>query len=195
MKLFVYKRIILLLGICIFCLAGTTVQAKVVVITGVTEDQAVAGSGLNGCITAIKEGLQAAGIPSEFLYYNLSEDAGEAVVVAEAEKAIAKIKEMKPEAAIVLNDFGIKHVASKIDDVPIVVAYFFNRPQAIGLPKPNVTGIARGSYAADMWKNGQPAHRWKNRGVDQQKEFLNGRHSKNHVRPGTCTGKSHRRAV
>jgi len=42
-------------------------------------------------------------------------------------------------------------VALKIDDIPIIFSQIFSDPKDLGLPKPNITGVTRGSYAADIW--------------------------------------------
>ena len=125
---------------------------NVMVVTGVEEEAAKAGSGLTLCIEAIQESLKTDGIPSEFIYADLSETAGEAVLAANAAQTIAKIQQVRPAVLIVLNDYSIKYVATKITDIPIVVAYFFTSPESLGLPKPNITGVNRGSFAVDIWK-------------------------------------------
>jgi ABC-type uncharacterized transport system substrate-binding protein len=52
-----------------------------------------------------------------------------------------------------------------------VVAYFFSAPQRLGLPKPNVTGITRGSYAVDMWKMANQLTGGKTLGMLSKKSF------------------------
>ena len=39
----------------------------------------------------------------------------------------------------------------KIGDIPVVFTYIFATPDSFGLPKANVTGVLRSSYAADIW--------------------------------------------
>ena len=155
----------------LFCMGNAMAENKALVLVGVLEDQALAGSGLTSCIEAIKEGLKSENIPADILFSNLDETQGEAVVKAEAKKTIEKIRQIKPGVLIVLNDYDIKYVATQIDDIPVVAAYFFSAPQMLGLPKPNITGITRGSYAPDMWKMANQLTGGKTVGMLSKKSF------------------------
>ena len=74
---------------------------------------------------------------------------------AAGDKAIEKILAAKPDLVITLNDNCLKYVGAKIDGLPVVFAYIFGKPQSLGLPKDNVTGVLRRSYAADIWSMAQ----------------------------------------
>jgi ABC-type uncharacterized transport system substrate-binding protein len=78
--------------------------------------------------------------------------ADEAAKTAAGDAAIAKAKEQKPDLVITLNDDALKFIGSRIDDIPVVFAWIFGAPNTLGMPKDNVTGIIRASYAADIWK-------------------------------------------
>lgn len=132
--------------------AGNTLAAnKVVVITGVSEE-GVKSIGSYGAINeGIAEGLATAGIVPEFQYIELDSLTSEEEKLAAGDKAIAKALAAKPDVVITLNDNCLNYVGSRISSVPVVFAWIFDRPQALGMPKDNATGVLRRSYAADIW--------------------------------------------
>ena len=171
MKSAAVKLMLLSVLLAVFFTGTAMAEKKVVVFTGVLEEQAIEGSGLFVCQKAIREALENNNIPVEFIFYNLNETAGEDIIASEAKKAIEKIREINPAVVILLNDHGIKYVGTQIDDIPIVAAYFFSSPQSIGLPKPNITGVTRGSYAKDMWKMANQLMGGKTVGMISKKSF------------------------
>lgn len=132
--------------------AGNAFAAKkAVVIAGVSEAGVKTVGSYLLIFEGIKEGLATAGIEPEFQYVELDSLKSEEELQAAGEKAVANVLAAKPDVVITLNDNCLKYVGSKIDSVPVVFAWVFDKPQALGMPKDNVTGVLRRSYAADIW--------------------------------------------
>ena len=63
---------------------------------------------------------------------------------------VAKVKAMKPDLVISLSDDALRHVGLKFTEVPVVFGFVFGDPTKVpGLPRENITGVVRKSYAAD----------------------------------------------
>lgn len=43
------------------------------------------------------------------------------------------------------------HVGHNIEDVPVVFGFIFSTPEELGLPRDNMTGVTRRSFAPDIW--------------------------------------------
>ena len=69
--------------------------------------------------------------------------------VLDAETA-ARVRQFQPKVIIAMGANSIKHMLDNIDDIPIVGAFFYSAPDALGFPRSNATGVTRGSYAADQ---------------------------------------------
>jgi len=132
--------------------AGNALAAKkVIVINGVTEAEAKKIGNYELVYSGIREGLATIGIEPEFQYLELDSLQSDEEKNAAGDKAIEKALAAKPDLIITLNDNCLKFVGSRIDSVPVVFAYIFGKPQALGMPKDNVTGVLRRSYAVDIW--------------------------------------------
>lgn len=123
---------------------------KVVVISGVNE-QTAPKIGYNLVYDGIKEGFKQAGIDPVFQWVELDSLATEELKAAAGDAALAKAKALNPDLIITLNDDGLKYVGLKEKKLPVVFCWIFGQPQTLGLPQDNITGVARGSYAADIW--------------------------------------------
>lgn len=133
------------------CVAGPSLAAKkVVVISGVTEQNALE-SGNKAVCEGIKESFKPAGIEPVFLWVELDSLATEEAKSAAADTVIASARALKPDLIMTINDNILKYVVTKVADLPVVFCWIFNPPQVLGLPKDNITGVTRGSYAADIW--------------------------------------------
>lgn len=151
MKGFKITGIIACILMVILIAGNALAEKKVVVITGVAED-GVKSIGSYGLINeGLIEGLATAGIEPVFQYIELDSITSEEERLAAGDKAIEKALAAKPDVVITLNDNCLKYVGSRIDSVPVVFAWIFDRPQALGMPKDNTTGVLRRSYAADIW--------------------------------------------
>ncbi len=146
------KRIGLILCACALAAFSTAAFAaqKVVVISGVGEENAKE-IGYHLIYGGINESFAAVGITPEYQWVDIDAMPDVASKEALAKEAIAKAKALNPDLVIVLNDDCLRYVGMKIDDIPVVFTYIFDQPAAFGLPKPNVTGVTRRSYAADIW--------------------------------------------
>ena len=122
----------------------------VVVISGVSE--ASAGPiGYQMVYDGINEGFKAAGITPKYLWVEMDTLPDDAAKDAAGDAMLAKARELKPDLIITLNDDCLKFLGSKVDDIPVVFAWIFGAPSSLGMPKDNITGIIRASYAADIW--------------------------------------------
>ncbi len=138
------------LVICILAFgffANTAFAKKVVIISGVAEKN-VTDIGYNLIHDGIKEVFSSEGTTLEFQYIAL-EKKGEKEEAGMA--AVARAKASNPDLVITINDDCLKYVGMKFDNIPVVFAYIFGKPASFGLPKANVTGVTRRSYAADIW--------------------------------------------
>lgn len=139
---------------CIFCISSQVFAAKtVVVISGVSEDHAIQTRNA-AVIDGIKDVLKSEGIVPSFEWLGLEVDPALATPEAKSaavDKVLANVRAKKPDLLMVLNDAMVGQVVKKVDDLPIVFAWVFYPPQYLGLPKANVTGVTRFSYAADNW--------------------------------------------
>ncbi len=132
--------------------AGNALAAKkVLVINGVTEAEAKRIGNYELVYNGIKEGLATVGIEPEFQYIELDSYKSDEEKNAAGDKAIETALAAKPDLIITLNDNCLKYVGSRIDSVPVVFAYIFGKPETLGMPKDNATGVLRRSYAVDIW--------------------------------------------
>ena len=147
------KKLFLVWVLWLFFLPGTAFAAgTAVVVVGVSESYITAGSAFELCISAVKTTLQEEKIACELIYSGIDEGVDEETRTKLGKEAAAKARSYNPSVIIALNDYSVQHMALNINDIPIVGAFFFSPPAALGLPKPNVTGVMRGSYASDIWK-------------------------------------------
>lgn len=123
---------------------------KVVVVSGVAKARNEA-TGYNLYQDGIKEILDAVGIPMVLQWAEMTYATNEEEKIKAGDLAIANVKAAKPDVIIVLDDDALKYIGARIDDIPIVFAFVFGDPKGLGMPKDNVTGIIRKSYAVDNW--------------------------------------------
>lgn len=151
-KLFTVFAVIFTVALC----AGTAAAAdqsskKVVVISGVSKASAP-GIGYNLIYEGINEVFKPAGIKPVFQWKEMDSLPTEEAKMAAGDEAIASLRAEKPDLIITLNDDALKFVGARIDDIPVVFAWVWGSPGKLGMPKDNVTGVLRTSYAADIWK-------------------------------------------
>lgn len=151
------KLTFLMIGLVVlaFLSAGPAMAAdlsgkKVVVVSGVAKARNEA-TGYNLYQDGIKEILDAAGIPMILQWAEMTYATNEEEKIKAGDLAIANAKAAKPDVIIVLDDDALKYIGARIDDIPIVFAFVFGDPKGLGMPKNNVTGIIRKSYAVDNW--------------------------------------------
>ena len=139
---------------CVFVMmvfSNTAFAAKkVVVISGISEAN-VKQVGYDLIYSGINEGFKPAGITPEYLWVDMDAIPEPAKKEAAGMATIAKAKAGNPDLIIVINDDCLRYVGMKIENTPVVFAYIFGDPTAFGLPKANVTGVTRRSYAGDIW--------------------------------------------
>lgn len=142
----------LILCVLVFGLFANTAFAakKVVVISGVSETNAKE-IGYHMIYDGINESFKPAGIVPEYQWVNIDAMPDAAAKEAAGMAAVEKAKASKPDLVIVINDDCLKYVGSKFDTIPVVFTYIFGQPATLGLPKANITGVTRVSYAADIW--------------------------------------------
>jgi ABC-type uncharacterized transport system substrate-binding protein len=152
-----FKIVCVMICVLTMTLAGNGVFAadligkKVVVVASVHESKA-AETGYLLVMEGINEAFKTSGITpiyqwAEMTYLPTDEEKAKA-----GDAALAKARAEKPDLIIMLGDDALKFVGARIDDIPIVFAYIWGAPNALGMPKDNVTGIIRTSYAADIWR-------------------------------------------
>jgi ABC-type uncharacterized transport system substrate-binding protein len=150
MKVF-SKTCLMLCVLSLAVLAGKAMAAKkVVVVSGVTASTAARVGTYTPVYEGIKEGLKTQQIEPEFQYVELDTLENDEAKASAGIEAIAKIRAAKPDLVISLDDNCLKFVGSKIDEIPVVFAWIWGQPEAMGLPKANITGVTRRSYAADI---------------------------------------------
>ncbi len=124
---------------------------KVVVISGVSKENAPK-IGYNLVYDGINEGFKTAGLSPIYQWVEMDSLTTDEDKAAAGKTAIEKSREHKPDLIITLNDDALKFIGAQIDDIPVVFAFIFGSPAKLGMPKDNVTGVLRTSYAADIWK-------------------------------------------
>ncbi|KJS29066.1 MAG: hypothetical protein VR64_21800 [Desulfatitalea sp. BRH_c12] len=139
----------------VFVFAGNVSAApKVVVVCGVGEANAARIGTFQPVFEGIKEGLKGANITPEYQFVELDLD-NDDVKRGVGISAVAKALAAKPDLIIVLTDAALKYVGSQIDDIPVVFAYIWDKPEDMGLPKSNITGVTRASYAPHILAMGR----------------------------------------
>ena len=126
---------------------------KVVVVSGVAKERYEA-TNYHLFYNGINEAFKASGIKPVYQWAEMTYMTTDEAKTKAGDVAIANARAEKPDVIIVLDDDALKFVAARIDDIPIVFAYVFGAPSDLGMPKDNVTGIIRASYAADIWRLG-----------------------------------------
>lgn len=144
------------LVLCVFFLTfftGNVMAAqKVLILSGTSEDAAQKIGTTMMVIDGIKEVLAKENVVPEMQWIDLDGQKSPGKKAELGLKAIEKARQAKPDVIIVLNNDALKYVGAKIDDIPVVFAWVFSTDmKSLGLPKPNITGVTRRSYAPDIW--------------------------------------------
>ena len=144
--------------IFVCCLFGSAVSAgnawcdaKVAIIAGLTESDMKINTTYVPLFQNIEDTLKANNVSFEYFYVGLDNAPDDAGRLALGKETVNKVKATNPNVIIVVFDNVITFVASQIEDVPVVAGYFFGSPESLGLPKKNITGVARRSFAVDIW--------------------------------------------
>lgn len=125
---------------------------KVVVISGVSEESSGNILGYKFIYDGINEVLKPAGITPVYQWVEMDTLPSDEAKTAAADEAIAKARAVKPDLIVTLNDDALKFIGARIDDIPVIFSWVFGAPSSLGMPKDNVTGIIRKSYAVDIWR-------------------------------------------
>jgi ABC-type uncharacterized transport system substrate-binding protein len=139
-----------------FLVAGSAAAAdlsgkKVVVVSGCAK--AINQDVLFHLIHAgIDEGFKPVGITPVYQWAEMTYLHDDAAKTKAGDEAIAKARAEKPDLIVTVDDDALKYVGARIDDIPVVFAWIFGAPSQLGMPKDNVTGIIRASYAVDNWR-------------------------------------------
>jgi putative tryptophan/tyrosine transport system substrate-binding protein len=123
---------------------------KVLVLLGASPENATLG-GYEMIYEGIHSILKPAGIVPQFLWVDLDSLTSAEQKLATSTAAIPKIRAMNPDLIIAVNDDCVVFFGQQIDDIPMVFTYVFAAPASMGLPKVNITGVLRRSYAVDIW--------------------------------------------
>ena len=147
-----YKKSCFMVFFFLICLiAGNAMAAKrVVVITGLNESSVKDVGNYDIIYDGIKEGMKDNGVELVFQFADLASLPTDELNAA-ADKAAAVAHAAKPDLIILLDDVTVQYLSSRIEDIPVVFAWIFSNPKSLGLPKKNVTGVVRRSYAGDIF--------------------------------------------
>jgi ABC-type uncharacterized transport system substrate-binding protein len=134
-------------------LAADLSGKKVVVVSTVAKEKS-AETNYDMVIDGINQVFKSSGTTPVYQWADMTSLTTDEEFVKAGEAAIAKARAEKPDLIIALGDNALKFVGARIDDIPVVFGYVFGAPSSLGMPKDNVTGIIRSSYAADIWRLG-----------------------------------------
>lgn len=152
-----YRKLCLVLSVLALVSFGSSAMAadlsgkKVVVVSGINKDK-IDATGYYMYYEGINEVFKEVNITPVYQYAEMTYKVNDEEKKAAGDAAIAKAKAEKPDLIVSLDDDALKWIGARIDDIPVVFGAIYSSPKALGLPKPNVTGIMRASYAADIWK-------------------------------------------
>jgi len=127
-------------------------SGKKVVVVSSTHEAKAAETGYLMVRDGINEAFKPAGIIPIYQWADMTYLASDEEKAKAGDAAIAKARAEKPELVITLGDEALKFIGARIDDIPVVFAYIWGAPNGLGMPKDNITGIIRTSYAADIWR-------------------------------------------
>lgn len=151
-KLFTVFVLVFMVALCAGQAAAEGLSGKkVVVVSGVSKENA-AKIGYNLVYDGINAGFKAAGIEPIYQWKEMDSLTTDEAKTAAGDEAIAAARAENPDLIITLNDDALKFIGARIDDIPVVFGWIFGSPSKLGMPKDNVTGVLRTSYASDIWK-------------------------------------------
>ncbi|MBA3029213.1 MAG: hypothetical protein FP816_10445 [Desulfobacteraceae bacterium] len=144
---------IILIGIWAMILFSGNVMAakKVLIVPGLSEEEIKSVTTYEPFFKGIEAVLSREKIVPEYLYVGLDESSDDAARDTLGKEAVLKIKAINPDVVIAVNDNVVKYVAMQVENIPVVAGFFFGAPEALGLPTANITGVARRSFAVDIW--------------------------------------------
>ena len=146
------KRVLwICLALSLVWAANALAAGKVVVVSGVSEQSAREVGTYQPVYDGITEALGQEAAELVFQYVELDAAPDEAAKAERGRQAAQKALAENPDVIMVLNDECVKYVGTAIDDKPVVFAWIFSNPKELGLPKANITGVTRRSFAADIW--------------------------------------------
>jgi len=125
------KKVMLLVG-------GTKLETEKIPATALIRD-------------AIIQVMGEANIELNIQYADISESYDDALNVKRGLETISVVRQYQPDVLITQYSTALQYVGIKIDDIPVVFVWILVDPKTYGLPKPNITGVLRRSYAADTW--------------------------------------------
>jgi ABC-type uncharacterized transport system substrate-binding protein len=151
MKTGFFKALGVFAAVSLLWAAGAAAAGKVVVVTGVAEQTTREVGTYLPVFEGIKQALNEKNADIVFQYVELDNAPDEAVRAQRGKDAVQKAMVEDPDVVMVLNDECVKYVGMEIKDVPVVFAWIFSNPKELGLPKDNITGVTRRSFAPDIW--------------------------------------------
>ncbi|MBA3031283.1 MAG: hypothetical protein FP814_04480 [Desulfobacterium sp.] len=144
--------------IAVFCILGLAIctgsawsEGKVAIIAGLPEATMKSTPTFDPLFQEMEEVLKANNVSWEYFYVDLDKAPDDAARMTLGKETINKVKAINPKVIIVVFDNVITYVAKQVEDIPVVAGYFFGSPESLGLPTKNITGVARRSFAADIW--------------------------------------------
>ena len=126
-------------------------QGKVTIALGVNENYYSETEMSSEYIDLMKNFFEEAKIPYEIVYSDIEIAPDEPTRAQRGKKAAQQVRQTQPDVIISMGDNVLRQMLLNIDDIPIVGAFFFTSPEALGFPKANATGVTRRSYAEDIW--------------------------------------------
>ena len=126
-------------------------DGKVAIIAGLSEADIKTNPSFDLLFQDIEAALKTNNISWEYFYVALDDAPDDTARMVLGKEMINKVKATNPDVFIVVFDNAITYIAKQINDIPVVAGYFFAPPAALGLPTENITGVARRSFAVDIW--------------------------------------------
>lgn len=146
------------LKVMVFCfismgvLAGNAwCESKVAIIAGLTEVDMKKNTTYVPLFQSIEETLKSNNVSWEYFYVDLDNAPDDAARMALGKETVNRVKATNPNVMIVVFDNVITYIAKQVEGIPVVAGYFFGSPESLGLPTKNITGVARRSFAVDIW--------------------------------------------
>ncbi len=126
-------------------------EKKVLVLVSLSEAKAQSTDAYGLFFDGLEEVFKTENIKPEYLYTDIEDQPTDDAKRAHAEKIVATIHAKKPDVLVPLADVTVQYIATRIDSIPSVFGFVYGSIESMGLPKPNITGVARRSYAPDIW--------------------------------------------
>ncbi len=150
MRRILFKSLLLCIVILALFSGKAMGAGKVMLVIGVSQEKAESIPSYVTSRKAIIEKLGEEKIVPEIRYVDFI-PGDDKKNVSMGEEVLEKVRQYQPDVLIAMNDSVLKYVGTKIDDIPVVFTWVFGEPKDFGLPKANITGTIRRSYAPDNW--------------------------------------------